>query len=123
VHMRPLLILMVVSMPLQAMSVSDMACGAKICLSGDGGSPCAPFLDKYNSINGATSAITKRLKKAFLAKCKEQEPPDLEYLGPAAEAELNKTDQLLEKDYDELFTRMRKDAGIEGMDSTDTDNP
>lgn len=59
-----------------ALSISDLACGAIICLAGDGGSACAPYIKKYKSISGATRAITKQLRKAFLNKCDKKKAPD-----------------------------------------------
>jgi len=86
---RLALILVLVSPSLQAMPLSTLACGAIICLAGDGGTGCAPYLNKYNSIEGPTSAITKRLRKAFLALCDKQEAPDLTAMEQARAVEIS----------------------------------
>lgn len=76
-----------------AMSISDLACGAKLCLAGDGGSPCAPFLKYYKSIDGVTSSITKRLRKAFLSKCEDANPPNPVPIIAAREKEIEEAQQ------------------------------
>jgi len=80
VKLKSILVVWMLAVPLPsfAFSIEEMACGAKICLSGDGGSACAPFLDKYNSFkvkrHGKTLKwATKRLRKMFLDRCKEKE--------------------------------------------------
>jgi len=99
------------------MSLSDMACGATICLGGDGGSACAPYLDKYYSIDGPTKAATKRMRKAFLKLCPRQEAPDLTYLEREPVPQLTEVQKKgPEKHYEELFKRMRQEAGVKGMD-------
>ncbi len=76
-----------------ALSISDMACGAKLCLAGDGGSPCTPFLKYYKSIDGATRSITKRLRKAFLRKCDDAKPPNPAPIIAAREKEIEEAQQ------------------------------
>ena len=97
--MRALLLAFVLVAPSTlGMSVSDLACGATICLTGDGGSGCAPYLDKYYSIDGPTKAATKLLRKAFLALCKTKEAPDLSAMEQARQAEITTIKRELENE-------------------------
>ncbi|MES9903230.1 MAG: TrbM/KikA/MpfK family conjugal transfer protein [Sedimenticola sp.] len=67
---------------ISAMSISDLACGAILCLSGESdGDGCGPYLDKYYSIvkkkswGRYCSGCTKAARKIFLSNC--------EYVGDA----------------------------------------
>jgi hypothetical protein len=66
--------------PVFAISTKDLACGAIMCLSGDGGSACSPYLDKYFSIKkkkhgSFCSPCTKIARKAFLQQCDYVDAP------------------------------------------------
>ncbi len=72
----------------QALSISELACGATICLTDEaaGGSGCNPYLDKYYSIkvkkDGKLSKkLTERARKKFLKKCKKVSAPPIPELG------------------------------------------
>lgn len=97
---RIALVLFLLAPPAYSMSIEDLACGAKLCLAGDGGSPCAPYLKHYKSIDGPTRAITKRMRKAFLALCKDQKPPDMEPYKAQRALEMKKYEQELENGND-----------------------
>jgi len=71
------------ALPATAMSIADLACGATICLSGDGGGACSPYEDKYYSIKiagkyGTDWGATKRARKQFLKKCKTVSAPKID---------------------------------------------
>lgn len=59
-----------------AMSTSELACGAILCLAGDGGSACNPYLNAYNKIKvysldgGISKKATEKARKKFLDQCK-----------------------------------------------------
>lgn len=75
------ILMLVLSSPTFAESLEEMACGAKLCLSGDGGEACNPYLDKYYSFKvkkyGRTLKWpTKKLRQQFLRKCKNKKGPN-----------------------------------------------
>lgn len=123
--MKRLLLVWMLTVPTaQAMSIEMLACGAKICLGGDGGSPCSLYLDKYNSIEGPTKAITERLRKVFLLLCPEEDEPDYNQMAIQDASELKQQDaafietkKISEKHYEDLFKRMREESGPTGVDS------
>ncbi len=68
----------------QALSLSELACGATICLTDEaaGGSACNPYLDKYYSIKVTKhgkllKSATERARKQFLKKCKKVSAPPI----------------------------------------------
>jgi len=70
------------TLPASAISIKDLACGAIMCLSGDGGSACSLYENKYFSIekfhHGHFDAgVTKRARKAFLNKCDHVNAPTI----------------------------------------------
>ena len=72
--------------PVFATSTKDLACGAIMCLSGDGGSACSPYLDKYFSIKkkkhgSFCSPCTKIARKAFLQQCDYVDAPTIEQVN------------------------------------------
>ncbi len=118
---RWLLVIILVAPVAHAMSIAELACGATICLAGDGGDACAPYLDKYYSIDGPTKGATKRMRKIFLAQCKKEEPPASPEIVVEA-PDYSQIENDMEKHYGELFNKMRHE-GSAGLDSNDPGSP
>ncbi|MES9906742.1 MAG: TrbM/KikA/MpfK family conjugal transfer protein [Sedimenticola sp.] len=80
-----LTISIVLSPTASALSKSDKACGAILCLSGIGGSACLPYLNPYFAITSFTGGgwfssakfnggSTKRARRKWLGNCNKVEP-------------------------------------------------
>ena len=72
--------------PVFAISTKDLACGAMICLSGEGGSACSLYLDNYFSIKKKKkgklcSPCTKIARKLFLQQCDYVDAPTIEQVS------------------------------------------
>ena len=85
--LKQLLIISIILFPapsLAGYSLKEMACGAKICLSDDGGGlPCKPFKDKYYSYKVKKYGVvlkgpTKVAREKFLDLCKNKDGPAVE---------------------------------------------
>ena len=86
--------------PAFAVSTKDLACGAIICLSGDGGSACAPYLDKYFSIKKNKkgffcSPCTKLARKFFLKQCDHVKAPVIEKVNNQYGGQSNQYNQYI----------------------------